>query len=86
MAGLTVEWNAPVIGATLQRATSTEQPDWREMFGSEKTNRVVLPIWDGSEFFRLVPIIGCFTALTDLAWCRIGLYCHLAAGVYSTRP
>ncbi len=53
-AGLTLQWNAMAIGAKLQRATSLTQPDWEEMLGSEKTNRVVLPIWDGNEFFRLV--------------------------------
>ncbi len=53
-AGLTIQWNATAIGAKLQRATSLTQPDWVEMFGSEKTNRVVLPIYSGNEFFRLV--------------------------------
>jgi hypothetical protein len=52
--GLTLQWNAGAIGAKLQRATSLTQPDWQEKLGSEKTNRVVLPIWDGNEFFRLV--------------------------------
>ncbi len=53
-AGLTIQWNVSAIGAKLQRATSLTQPDWEEMFRSEKTNFVVLPIWDGNEFFRLV--------------------------------
>ncbi len=52
--GLTIQWNVGAIGAKLQRATSLTQPDWRDLQGSEKTNRAVLPIYSGSEFFRLV--------------------------------
>jgi Fe-S cluster assembly ATPase SufC len=51
--GLTVEWNDPAKGMTLQRTTSLTNPDWADLLGSEATNRVTLPIWSGNEFFRL---------------------------------
>jgi hypothetical protein len=37
----------------LQRATSITHPDRQDLIGSENTNFVSLPIWGGTEFFRL---------------------------------
>lgn len=48
---LTWEGFGPV---RLQRATSLTRPDWQDLLGSETTNSTTLPIWSGSEFFRLV--------------------------------
>ena len=52
--GLVLEWNEAGKGMKLQRATDLTQPDWQDLLGSEKTNRVTLPVWEGHEFFRLV--------------------------------
>lgn len=52
--GLVLEWNEPAKGMVLQRATHLTQPDWQDLPGSEKTNRVTLPVLGGHEFFRLV--------------------------------
>jgi hypothetical protein len=52
--GLTLQWNEPAKGMKLQRATDLSKPDWQDLLGSEKTNRVTLPVWGGNEFFRLV--------------------------------
>jgi hypothetical protein len=40
--------------ARLQRSTSLAHPNWQELVGSENTNRVTLPLWDGPEYFQLV--------------------------------
>lgn len=50
---INLQWNEPAKGMKLQRATSLTDPDWQDLIGSEKTNVVSLPIWGGSEFFRL---------------------------------
>jgi hypothetical protein len=50
---LTYSWQAGA-GWRLERATRLEDPDWQPMLGSDRTNRVTLPLWGGNEFFRLV--------------------------------
>ena len=52
--GLVLEWNEAGEGMKLQRATGLARPDWQDLLGSEKTNRVTLPVWGGNEFFRLI--------------------------------
>jgi hypothetical protein len=52
-AGLQLSWEG-FGAATLQRTTELTNPDWQDMLGSERLNRVTLPIWSGNEFFRLV--------------------------------
>jgi hypothetical protein len=51
---LSLEWNEAAEGMRLQRATSLSNPNWQELLGSETTNAVSLPIWSGTQFFRLI--------------------------------
>ena len=51
---LNLRWNDPAKGMKLQRATSLTNPNWQDLLGSETTNAVSLPIWGGTEFFRLM--------------------------------
>lgn len=50
---LNLGWHEMAKGMKLQRTTSLINPDWQDLLGSERTNFVSLPIWGGSEFFRL---------------------------------
>ncbi|MHC1766691.1 MAG: immunoglobulin domain-containing protein [Verrucomicrobiia bacterium] len=50
---LVIGWNEPGKGMVLQRAISLASPEWEEVPGSDRTNRVTLPMTSANEFFRL---------------------------------
>lgn len=52
---IALEWTS--IGTVLlQRSTSLSSPQWEDLLGSEFMQGVDLPLWSGSEFFRLVAV------------------------------
>ena len=51
---LIIQWNEAAEGMRLQHATNLTKPDWFDLPGSEATNHITLPIWSGTEVFRLM--------------------------------
>jgi hypothetical protein len=51
---LRIAWNDAARGLRLQRSSQIPHAGWRDLIGSEHTNSVLLPLWTGAEFFRLV--------------------------------
>jgi len=50
---LSLSWNQAAKGFTLQRTTSLPEAAWEDVPNSETTNKLLLPLVNSSEFFRL---------------------------------